>query len=442
MAYCYTLVSCDSLSYPDIDNLCWDSTHPYEGLVVYISEVFRGQAVDSQKTYTLTLNGIDTCECEDWLPALRTTTLQSCSPSYGVFRIRNCETGAEEVVGFPTADPTNNVVREDGTCECFEVLFEDEPATRLFGTYVEYDNCTDCIEARQDELCSFGERSLSYAVRVGLPKEAPPDRGFNQCCYTHKVLASSSDTDSYKNDETGVYFKRPTPNSSVVFKLVDSLATEYLLNDATYGEFLDFGGNEQPDLSYYIVDWRKVLLALGEDSYQIKQEITIAGITTDIFSNTFTLCEFSIDTADNTVRIDTVENGLLVRENVNFKGTNFRTSIRVRGYFGNPDYAYEQDNLFKRDYNTQQVSMDLNKTYKFQGLQLPDCIIDELMEFVLLGNELYISDYNKNNPSYNYERFAVVLENVDSVEYNSLNRTPNVNLTFTDRIKNIRKLNC
>jgi len=428
--------------YPDLGDLCWDSTHPMEGLIVYINQVYQGNPVDPTQTYTLSLNGVDTCECLDWLPRLAVSTQQTCAPTYGIFKFRNCETGEERNIGFPIADPTKSVVRKDGECDCWKFVSEEAIAQELFNSYSEYDTCTECLDTRREELCPIGERSLSYAVRVQLPQEAPPDRGFKECCYEAKVLADSGDTDPYKNDETGVWFNRPTPNSTVVFKLVDSSATEYLLDDSTYGEFLDFDGVAQPDLSYYIVDWRKVLMALGEGDYQIKQEIDIAGITTDLFSNTYTLCQFSIDAADDTVRISTVENGLLIRESVNFKGTSFRTGLRIRGYFGNPDYSYEQDNLFRRDYDTQQVNMSLIKEYKLQGLQLPDCVIDELMEFILFGNRLLVSDYNKNNPSYNYEQFEVVLENVDSVEYNSLSRKPNVNLTFTDRFKNNRKLNC
>ena len=239
-----------------------------------------------------------------------------------------------------------------------------------------------------------------------------------------------------------MYFKRELPNATVAFKLVDTATlTEYDLNDSTYGTFQDFGG-VQEDLSFYVVQWRNVLSVLGEGNYQIKKEITIAGVSVDYYSNTFQLKQFTIALADNTVRIDCVQDGLFLNSGINFKGTGFVTSIRVRGFFGRPEYSFEQDNLATRDYNMQQVSMSASKEYQFQGLNLPDCIIKELMDFVIFGNTLLISDYNSNNTSYLYELLEVELSNNDSTEYFTLKREVNVNLLFTDRFKNNKKVNC
>lgn len=445
MAECYTLTSCQPLLYPDIPNLCWDTTHPYQGLVVYIAQVYNGNPVDATQTYTLTFNGSGTCVCDDWLPQLRTTTENTCAPSYGIFQYQNCENPDEfRTFGFTVADPVNNVLRVDGDCECWSIIGESDNAEELLASnYTEYDDCKTCLEVRADTICPSGERSLSYALRVSLPDNAPPDRGFSECCYQQIVLADSSDSDPYKNDWTGVYFKRQIPNTTVVFKLVDTATmTEYVLNSATYGEYQAFGGTAQPDLTYYIVDWRKVLNTLGVGAYQIKQEITIAGISDDYYSNTFNLKPFTVDNADKTVRIEAVQNGFLVRPDVDFKGTNFTTSLRVRGFFGRKERSFEQDNLFKRDYDSEQVTMSVINEYKFQGLKLPDCITDEIFDFILFGNRIEISDYNKNNHSYRYESAEVELANNEGTEYFVFDRKANINLTFTDRFKNNRKTNC
>ena len=58
------------------------------------------------------------------------------------------------------------------------------------------------------------------------------------------------------------------------------------------------------------------------------------------------------------------------------------------GFFGRPRYEYEQNNVSKRSYKVEQASMSVDKQYLFTGQLLPDCILDELMEFTLLGNEL------------------------------------------------------
>lgn len=442
MAENYTLTTCDALTHQTITNLCWDSRHPLEGKVVYIDQVYNGFVVSPSTTYTLTYDGQNVDVCNGWLPRIKQTTEDACSPSYFIGKFQNCETGAFRSFGFTAADPTDDVIRLDGDCDCWKYVSEDTIADELTTAYTGYLDCTECLETRGEEICPSGERSLSYAVVAGLPTNTPPDRGFAQCCYTQLALASISDSSEYKNDETGVYFKRDVPNSTVVFKLVDAITTtEYLLNDATYGEFQDFGG-VQADLTYFVVSWRKVLTLLGAGSYQIKQEITVAGLSDEFYSNTFTLRTFSIDNADKTVRIDCQQDGLLVRPNVDFKGTTFRTMLRLNGFFGRAERSFTVDRLFKRDYDSQQITTSIDTDYKFQALKIPACISDELFDFVLLGNRVTISDYNKNNHSYNYELKEVALENNDGTEYFTLDRGVNVNLTFSDRFKNNRKTNC
>lgn len=437
MPNCYNLISCDPLSYPDILNLWWPTTHPYDGQVVYINE----KTPNPLQTYTLTLV-VGACPHPAWLPNLQLTT-GGCSPFIPTYKYQNCETGAFRVFGLPISDPINQTLRKDGDCNCWNLIGEDSVIDEILGGYSEYDDCNQCLSTREAELCPQGERSISFAVRVNLPDTPPPpDRDFAKCCYLNLVFADVSDNDPYKNDFSGVFFKRETPSSSVIFKLVNTVTlTEYFLNSDTYGTFQDFGG-VQSELSFYIVDWRKVLILLGAGTYQIKKELDIVGISVDVFSNTFTLKPFSIDKADNTVRIDSVMDGKLISIDTDFKGTGYKTSLRLRGYFGRNERTFEQDNIAQRDYNLIQNTMSSKSSYQFQGLQIPECITVELWNFVLFGNELFISDYNKNNHSYKYELIPVVLEDNTGTEFFVLDRAVNVNLKFTDRRENNRKINC
>jgi len=439
MFYCYNLISCNPLDYPDITNLCRKNPHPFDGKVVYLLVA----PINPLQTYTLTFIGINTCFCDGWIPKLRVTTENLCTPSYGIFQYQNCEDPSiVRTFGFPVADPINTTLRKDGDCDCWTFLGEEAVADEILGGYSEYDDCNDCLSTRESELCPQGERTIGFAVRVNLPESPPPDRDFSKCCYTNLVLADVSDDDGYKNDFSGVFFKRETPSSTVVFKLVDTVTlTEYFLNTDTYGTFVDFGGI-QPDLSYYVVDWRKVLTLLGSGSYQIKKELDIVGISIDILSNTFTLKPFSIDNADNTVRIDSVMNGKLINIDTDFKGSLYKTSVRLRGYFGRNERTFEQDNIAQRDYNLIQNTMSSKSSYQFQGLQIPECITVDLWNFVLFGNELIISDYNKNNHSYKYELIPVILEDNTGTEFFVQDRAVNVNLKFTDKKQNNRKINC
>lgn len=431
---CFNLISCNPGLYPSILSLCWKGTHPYDGMVVYIT----GQS--PLETYTLTFIG-GGCVCTGTVPDLRPTTQNSCTPTYDIFKYRNCETGAERNFGFPLA-PAPGTFKIPGDCECWTFVGEEAIADELATTFDSYADCEECLNARAEDICPAAERTLSYAIRVQLPDSPPPNRNFSKCCYLNLVLADILDTDPYKNDFTGSWFKRELPNSTVDFVLVDvDTATNYALNSSTYGTFVDFGG-VQSELSYYIVDWRKVLTLLGTGNYQIKKELTIAGIAVDVFSDTYHLKNFSIDVADKTVRIDSVMDGKLIAKDTDFKNSGYTTSMRLRGFFGRAEYSFEQDNIAKRDYSYMQNTMSSKREYKFQGLQIPECITDELWNFILFGSELYISDYNGNNHSYKYELTPVKLEGNAGTEFFVTDRGVNVNLTFSDRTENDRKLNC
>ena len=89
-----------------------------------------------------------------------------------------------------------------------------------------------------------------------------------------------------------------------------------------------------------------------------------------------------------------------------------------------------------------QNTMSSKREYKYQALQLPDCITEELFDFMLFGKELFVSDYNGNNHSYKYELLPVKLEGNAGTEYFVTDRGVNVNLTFSDRTEDDRKINC
>ena len=434
----YKLQSCDLTRYPDILFVCWTHTHPFAGDVVYINSGL----VDQSKTYLLVYLGTDVEVCSNYLPSLAITTENTCSPSYGIFDYKNCETNVIRSFGFPLGDPVNNVMRKNGDCDCWEFVGAQSAAMELVTAYSEYDDCSECLSTRASELCPHGERSVGFCVRVSLPPSPPPDRGFSRCCYTNVVLADLSDSDPYKNDFSGAFFKRETPSSTCVFKLVDTAtATEYFLNSNTYGTYQDFGGI-QDDLTFYVVEWAKVLNLLGVGTYQIKKELDIAGVSVDVYSNTFVLKPFSIDNAEKTVRLDSNMNGKLVKIDTDFSGSGYTTSVRLRGFFGRAERSFTQDNLSRRDYNIQQNTMSSKTEYQFQGLQIPECITSEIWDFVLFGDELFISDYNKNNHSYKYEVLPVVLSDNSGTEFFVSDRAVNLNLVFTDRFENNRKTNC
>jgi hypothetical protein len=304
-------------------------------------------------------------------------------------------------------------------------------------------DCSECGEPAGD-CKDDGERTIAYATMVRLPEPPIPDKGFKECCYTNLVLADENDANPYKNDFNGFYFNKQTNGDDCEF-ILHELATgdTFNLNNSTYGIFKDFGSiSNNPKLTTFVVEWRKVLAVLGTGLYQVERNITVAGLSFSMMSNTFTLDIFSDERADKTVRLDAIMDGTMVHLGVNFKGSDFKTSLRTNGFFGRREPKYKQDNLVKRNYDTVQVSMSQENEYQMQTGLLPECITEEVYDFLIFGNELFASDYNLINHSYKFRVHAVEFDTNKGGKYYTTNRDARLNFTFMDRIKNKRKINC
>ena len=447
--YRYTLQSCNPGIYPDIIKVCTlVNPSPFAGLIVYIDKT--PSASVQAETYLLVSHGINSGSCSNgWLPNLAACDLTSCADPNNdkMYKLINCNDPKEtRRVLFTAAKTLGVVVRFDGECSCWKVV-------ELISTYTEsptvatvFEDCTACKKLVVSENCTYNERTIGYAVKVGTPAIEPPDRGFAECCYSNVVLADLSSTDEYKNDYNGVFYKRQTPNDTITYDLIGVSTGTTILN-GTHGTLYPFGTAEQPELSYFIVDWKKVLTLLGEDTYTIRKNITIAGVSFVVDSNSFELKQWSLSNADKTVRIDSYMDGKLVKIDTDFKNSNYKNSMRIQGFFGNRKAKWTQDNLVfgskkGKAYYEDQITMSNNFEYVFEAYNIPECITRELYSFMLFGNEIFISDYNLNNHSYLFELLPVTLLDDAGAAYNPTSRNANINLTFVDRTKDNRKTNC
>lgn len=292
--------------------------------------------------------------------------------------------------------------------------------------------------------CPYKERSLSYAIGVEIPTPAEdPEEVFKECCYTHRIFADANSSEDFKNDYSSFYHQRQLSNESVDFVLYRyEDDTEHDLNDDTYGTYFGFGYfDENINLKGYLVQWKKVLDSLGEGNYKVIKRQNIAGIDVEFNSIVFTLKQFTTLSADKTVRIDVVMNGSLTKTGVDFTGTGWKHSIRVPGFFGRREPGMEEDNLINRNYEKRQISMKQTNEWKFQTNLIPSCVTDEIWDFMLLANDIYMNDYNLNNHSYEFVKFGVKFASNDGTEYGNRTRKAKLNLTFNDKFQNNIKRN-
>jgi hypothetical protein len=300
------------------------------------------------------------------------------------------------------------------------------------------------ISCNQVDPCPYKERSVSYATGVVIPEPGlDPEEIFKECCYIHNVFADANSSQDFKNDYSSFYHQKQLNNESVSFVLLHmEFDTEYQLNNGTFGQFFGFGSfPENINLTGYLVEWKKVLAEIGPGSFKVIKRVNIAGVDVEMNSIVFTLSQFTSRKADHTVRIDVVMNGRLIKTGVDFTGTGWKHSIRVPGFFGRREPGIEEDNLIKRTYEKKQISARQTNEYKFQTNLIPDCLTNEIWDFILLSNDIYFNDYNLNNHSYDFIKFGAKFASNDGTDYSPNTRKARLNLTFNDKFENNIKRN-
>ena len=455
----YTLDSCDVGSWSDGNTYATTAfASPLSGLIVYknATSPITGFVEQAQTYLVNPLVGNPTGQVLNLPTTLVASNLASCADANidKMYKLLLC--GYEKItrdVLFLAAQNINDVIHFDGECSCWRVAFKmstyTEVAPAIAATHTD---CETCLATIASEVCTYGERSRSFAVRIKPLAIEPVDRGFSECCYSNRVFADLAEPNNvYHNDFTSVFYQKQSPNDTVTFEIIGVSTGTTALVDGTHGTLYDFDPlHPNPNLSYFRVSWHDILAAvgLGEDVYTIRMNISIAGLpATAKDTNSFDLKAWSIARANGTARIDCAMDGTLEAINVNFKGSDYDTSLRIKGYFGNPQDEYEQFNVVhqsKKGYKnyTNQITMNNDPSFTFQANNIPECISRELREFIAFGNDLYISDYNLNNHSYRYEVKPVVLDGVDSNDYPVEGRGVNISMTFKDRNKTNRKTNC
>lgn len=455
--YLYNLISCDIPSYPSITNLATFVTpHPLDGKVVYINQPFgaNGSVIQSE-IYTMSTGVPDGSLFATNVPTLGASNLTSCADVNvdKMWRVYDCnDNKVTRDILFAAIPTIGDVVNFTGECTCWVVYIKLSTyiETPTLGTNYGLNGCAPCLEGLAANVCLYGERTLSFALRAQNVIPEPPDRNFKECCYSNKVLGDVGDPNNkYHNDFSTVYYQKQTPSDTVVFQLVGVSTGTTALVDVTHGILYDFDPlHPNPDLSYFKVEWRKILSTLGEDVYTIRMQISIAGLPAqNVDSNSFILKPWSITNAYNTVRFDSVMDGTLEDSGVDFKGSEFETSLRLPGYFGNAVDDFTQQNVVfgsKKGLKLyeSQITMSNDPSYTFQASNIPECISRQLRELLIFGNELFMSDYNLNNHSYRYELKPVVLDSAESPTYPVVGRGVSLSYQFKNRSKNNRKTNC
>jgi hypothetical protein len=210
---------------------------------------------------------------------------------------------------------------------------------------------------------------------------------------------------------------------SVTFELLDDNCNVVaVLNDDTYGVyypkgFFQLGNFFQQQYVGFKIQWRKVLDLLGPGAYS---------------------SQYTDERANETVRIETTQNGYIIGQGLDYTNVNWKEQIRIPGFFGNKQRRLEQDNYLDKNRRTTQIQDSLIHEFTLEPYFWPDCLRNEI-DSILLANEILISDYNLDNTD-NLKNISVIPTSIDT-EYFGKSQKAADEIKFEERIKNRVKRN-
>ena len=281
------------------------------------------------------------------------------------------------------------------------------------------------------------ERIFKEYQGINIPNNPPSiehDEPFRCCDDKLLMLASLTETESYKNDITSAWIKLSSPSDSVVFKFTDEHdnATNYIPTPVAFPN--------EADAFYITIPWRDVLASDGEGCYKLVLEFSIGGITGNLNWGVYKLKQYSLKNAQKTARIRVKFNLKQSIEGIDFTNSNVEDSLRFFGFIGNRQPNMEIDNLIYSDRTVKTVVRENLNSYEIKTDPYTNTLLDLFSDLYLLSeNELYISDYNYFNHSHSILDIPVIVLESPEIDYlEAYQRKAVLTCIVTDKNQNKR----
>jgi len=255
--------------------------------------------------------------------------------------------------------------------------------------------------------------------------------GVSECCDPYLVLAHLTDNESWKNDVNSFWFKLDFSTEEVYFRLYNNN------NElATYqADPVPFNAD---DLAYYAtINWQQVLIYDGVGCYTVKIEHIINGVSTFYEQGEYDLKQYTNEIADGTIRLKANFNQYQAIEGIDFTGSNIIDAIRVNGFFGNKKTDLVVDNIINYGKIEKNVQRELLNKYVLETDPLLENFINRLTNLYFISEyELFVSDYNQFNHTYQYKDVPVIVSQSPELNYPDLSRLATIKIELTDKVKN------
>ncbi len=256
-----------------------------------------------------------------------------------------------------------------------------------------------------------------------------------------ELVFASEENDGIKKDVSDFIFKKITTTDTINIFLLKEKTVIATINNNAYGTFYN-GFESNPLYIGWQADWTRIFQSFSGGKYQVKVDLNILGVSSSFLSRYFMLNTFDILSADNTVKIETIQKGDIDSSPFKFKNLlpeGWKTSIRLQGVFGLMKPAIEKDIFQDSSYREIQNRETIKREYILKANLVPETLYNRIATEDTLGNEIFITSYGVLQ-ELKYEKFPVVIESFGEPAYDKLGNT-HFEITFSDRQKNIIKTN-
>lgn len=277
-------------------------------------------------------------------------------------------------------------------------------------------------------------RTYIVASKVVLPRSLPlfvPSVELDDCCEPYMVCALNGG-ERWETDKTSAWIKLFSAGDSATFNLYKDGVLAGI--QPTPQDFVN------DDYSKYVtVDWVEVLNQDGVGCYTIEIDWEIGGVTGTLYWGEYKLVEFSSDVVEGMIKISTVLNSKQSIEDIDFTGSNVVDDFRCKGYFGDRQPKMVVDNIIYNSREMNKVTRENLNEYTLYTKGLKETYIRKLTDLWLLSeNQLYVSDFNTVNPSYNYLDFPAIVAESPEIKYFEMSRISTLTVKLNDKVKNSR----
>lgn len=265
------------------------------------------------------------------------------------------------------------------------------------------------------------------------------------CEWEEPVFADPLSLDTWKRDYTSFLSRKITSGDTLEIKLFRYGEEVATITDDTYGTYYAAGDfTVQPLYVGWVADWSLIFADFSGGSYHVEISGTIAGSAYTFTSRKFRLMKWDEGLADQTVKIESYQDGNIMSSEFDFTGLlsgGWYSSIRLTGRFGKRTPVLEVDEFLDTSYRSVQNRTQVRHEYTLSTRYVPMPVLHNLADQELIGNRLFLTDYSLMS-SEKYKRIPVLAKSFEEInDENWSTGRGAYSILFDERVQNTIKRN-